>query len=105
MLCKYKGVEIVEGVVCADYVHLCVCMPPKTDVSSFMRYRYELKIMPYISAVGVCCSLVERLRPFWVLIYQNLTIWILQENFIMQDILKVGDTVFTKFGMYAKTSE
>ena len=27
-LCKYKGVEIVEGAVCSDHVHLCVAIPP-----------------------------------------------------------------------------
>ena len=38
VLCKYKGVEIVEGAVCADHVHLCVCIPPKLSVSQFMGY-------------------------------------------------------------------
>jgi len=37
-LCKYKDVEIVEGAVCPDHVHLCVCIPPKISVSSFMGY-------------------------------------------------------------------
>ena len=37
-LCQNKGVEIVEGVVCVDHVHLCVCIPPKMSVSSFMGY-------------------------------------------------------------------
>ena len=34
----YKDVEIVEGAVCPDHVHLCVCIPPKMCVSSFMGY-------------------------------------------------------------------
>ena len=37
-LCQNKGVEIVEGAVCVDHVHLCVCIPPKMNVSSFMGY-------------------------------------------------------------------
>jgi len=37
-LCQYKNVEIVEGVVCGDHVHMCVCIPPKISVSSFMGY-------------------------------------------------------------------
>ena len=37
-LCSYKGVEIVDGAVCIDHVHLCVCIPPKMSVSSFMGY-------------------------------------------------------------------
>ena len=43
VLCKYKDVEIVEGAVCPDYVHLCVCSPPKLSVSQFMGYLYEKK--------------------------------------------------------------
>ena len=38
VLCKYKDVEIVEGAVCQDHVHLCVCIPPKLSVSQFMGY-------------------------------------------------------------------
>lgn len=38
MLCNYKGVEIVEGAVCIDHVHLCVCIPPKLSISQFMGY-------------------------------------------------------------------
>ena len=38
VLCKYKDVEIVEGAVCPDHVHLCVSIPPKLSVSQFMGY-------------------------------------------------------------------
>ena len=38
VLCEYKDVEIVEGAVCPDHVHLCVCIPPKLSVSQFMGY-------------------------------------------------------------------
>jgi putative transposase len=37
-LCKYKNVEIIEGAVCSDHVHLCVCIPPKLSVAEFMGY-------------------------------------------------------------------
>ena len=37
-LCKYKNVEIIEGAVCSDHVHLCVSIPPKLSVSQFMGY-------------------------------------------------------------------
>ena len=37
-LCGYKKVEIIEGAVCKDHVHLCVSIPPKMSVSSFMGY-------------------------------------------------------------------
>ena len=35
---QIQNIEIIEGAVCADYVHLCVCIPPKTSISSFMGY-------------------------------------------------------------------
>ena len=37
-LCSYKGVEIIEGAVCIDHVHLCVSIPPKMSVPEFMGY-------------------------------------------------------------------
>ena len=37
-LCKYKKVEIIEGAVCKDHVHLCLSIPPKMSVSEFMGY-------------------------------------------------------------------
>ena len=37
-LCEYKGIEIIAGAVCEDHVHMCLSIPPKTSVSSFMGY-------------------------------------------------------------------
>jgi putative transposase len=37
-LCEYKKIEIIEGAVCADHVHLCLSIPPKFSVSSIMGY-------------------------------------------------------------------
>ena len=37
-LCKYKGVEILEGHMMPDHVHLVLSIPPKISVSSFMGY-------------------------------------------------------------------
>lgn len=37
-LCGYKHVEIIEGAVCVDHIHLCVSIPPKMSVSNFMGY-------------------------------------------------------------------
>jgi len=37
-LCEYKKVEIVEGAVCADHVHLCLSIPPKYSISEFVGY-------------------------------------------------------------------
>ena len=37
-LCKWKDVEIIDGAVCVDHVHLSVSIPPKLSISSFMGY-------------------------------------------------------------------
>ena len=37
-LCEYKQVELVEGAVAIDHVHMCVKIPPKLSVSEFMGY-------------------------------------------------------------------
>ena len=37
-LCKWKGVEIIEGHMMPDHVHLLVEIPPRMSVSSFMGY-------------------------------------------------------------------
>ena len=37
-LCEYKAVEIVEGTVCSDHVHMCLKIPPQFSVSEFMGY-------------------------------------------------------------------
>lgn len=35
-LCKWRGVEIIEGHMMPDHIHLLVSIPPKMSVSSFM---------------------------------------------------------------------
>ena len=37
-LCAYKGVEIIEGHLMPDYMHMLVSIPPTISVSSFMGY-------------------------------------------------------------------
>ena len=37
-LCEWKGVEIIEGEICPDHVHLLVSIPPKMSVAGFMGY-------------------------------------------------------------------
>ena len=38
ILCKYRSVEIIAGVVCIDHIYLCVAIPPKLSISEFMGY-------------------------------------------------------------------
>ena len=37
-LCQWKGVEILEGEMAIDHVHLLVMIPPKMSVSGFMGF-------------------------------------------------------------------
>ena len=38
MLCKRKGVKIVEAEMCSNHVHMLVEIPPSMSVSSFVGY-------------------------------------------------------------------
>ena len=37
-LCKWKGLEIIEGSMMADHIHLVLSIPPKYSVSYVMGY-------------------------------------------------------------------
>ena len=37
-MCKWKGVEILEGHMMADHVHLLLSISPKQNISAFMGY-------------------------------------------------------------------
>lgn len=37
-LCKWKGIEILEGHMMADHIHLLLSIPPKYSVSQIMGY-------------------------------------------------------------------
>ena len=40
-LCKYKGVEILEGHLMPDHVHMLVSIPPKSVFGNFSFYSYK----------------------------------------------------------------
>ena len=35
-LCMIEGIELIEGALCPDHVHMYVSIPPKTSISSAM---------------------------------------------------------------------
>ena len=37
-LSEFKGVKITEGKACVDHIHLCLSIPPKYSVSTFIGY-------------------------------------------------------------------
>ena len=40
-LCEMKQVQIIEGKMCKDHVHMYVAIPPKMSVSDFMDCTEE----------------------------------------------------------------
>lgn len=37
-LCNQKGVEIIEGHIMPDHIHMCVSIPPKYSVAQFVGF-------------------------------------------------------------------
>ena len=42
-LCAWKGVEIIEGEICPDHVHLLVSIPPKYSISMIYQKWGNMK--------------------------------------------------------------
>ena len=42
-LCNYKGVEILEGHLMPDHIHMLVSIPPKYSVLQFMGLKSQLE--------------------------------------------------------------
>ncbi len=38
MLCRRKGIEIIEAEACPDHIHMLIRIPPKYSVSDIMGY-------------------------------------------------------------------
>ena len=63
-LCQWKGVEIIEGEVCPDHIHLLVSIPPKMSVSSFMGYLKGKSSLLIFQRFGNM-KFAYRHRDFW----------------------------------------
>ena len=44
-LCKWKGIEIIEGHMMPDHIHLLLSIPPKYSVSQIMGYLKGKSVM------------------------------------------------------------
>ncbi len=63
-LCKWYGVNLIEGEVCPDHIHILVEIPPKHAVSSFMGYlKGKSSIMIYNKWGNM--KFKYRNRSFW----------------------------------------
>ena len=63
-LCDWKGVEIIEGEICPDHVHLLLAIPPKLSVSSFMGYLKGKSSLMIFQKYGNM-KFAYRNREFW----------------------------------------
>ena len=63
-LCKWKGVEIIEGEVCPDHIHLLLSIPPKFSVSGFMGYLKGKSSLMIFQKWGNM-KFAYRNREFW----------------------------------------
>ena len=57
-LCSYKGVEIIEGHLMLDYIHMLMDILPLMSVSSFMGYLKEKSAVTYIRKVDLAVRLI-----------------------------------------------
>ena len=63
-LCSWKGVEIIEGEICPDHIHLLLSIPPKYSISAFMGYLKGKSIMMIFQRFGNM-KFAYRNREFW----------------------------------------
>ena len=63
-LCEWKGVEIIEGEICPDHVHILVSIPPKISVSGFMGYLKGKSSLMIFQKYGNM-KFAYRNREFW----------------------------------------
>ena len=63
-LCQWKGVEIIEGEVCPDHIHMLVSIPPKMSVSGFMGYLKGKSALLIFQKWGNI-KFAYRNREFW----------------------------------------
>lgn len=63
-LCEWKGVEIIEGEVCPDHIHMLVSIPPKMSVSGFMGYLKGKSALMIFQKWGNM-KFAYRNREFW----------------------------------------
>ena len=63
-LCQWKGVEIIEGEVCPDHIHMLVSIPPKLSISGFMGYLKGKSSLMIFQKFGNM-KFAYRNREFW----------------------------------------
>jgi len=90
-LCKYKGIEIIEGAVCIDHVHMLVSIPPKISVSEAMGYlkgRSAIQIFEKVPEYKNNWNKEFWARGYYVVTVGNMTEKVTKE-YIVNDTIKM----------------
>ena len=72
-LCKWKGIEIIEGHMMPDHVHLLVKIPPKISIANFMGYLKGKSALMIFEHHAELRYKLER-RNFWATGYYVSTV-------------------------------
>ena len=64
ILCQWKGVDIIEGEICPDHIHLLLSIPPKMSISGFMGYLKGKSSLMIFQKYGNM-KFAYRNREFW----------------------------------------
>ena len=91
-LCKWKGIEIIEGHMMTDHIHLLLCIPPKYSVSQIMGYLKGKSVMMIFERhANLKYKLVN--RHFWVEGYYVSTVGLntaTMQKYIREQKKKIG---------------
>ena len=61
-LCEMKNVQLIEGKVCVDHIHMYVAIPPKLSISDFMSYlKGKSALMFFDSHPEFCTKYGDRI--------------------------------------------
>ena len=63
-LCEWKGVDIIEGEICPDHIHLLLSIPLKISISGFMGYLKGKSSLMIFQKYGNM-KFAYRNREFW----------------------------------------
>ena len=83
-LCSYRKIEIVEGAVCSDHVHLCLSIPPSEkvcDVVAYLKGKSALMIHDRYPETINGCS-----KSFWARGYYGATVGNITEDAVKKYI-------------------
>ena len=98
-LCKWKGVEILEGHMMPDHVHLLLSIPPKMSVSAFMGYLKGKSAMMIFDHHGELRYKLDR-RNFWATGYYVSTVGLNEATIVKyireQESADIAEDKFSK---------